>query len=48
VNDACYTCVSYLNGRHATLAKWSMFSVAFTDLYIRLCSMGYLHDWRIL
>lgn len=47
VNNACYTCVSYLNGRHGTLAKWSMFSVGFTDLYIRLCSMGYIHDWRI-
>ncbi|HVZ50189.1 MAG TPA: hypothetical protein VG916_15505 [Gemmatimonadaceae bacterium] len=48
VNRACYTCVSFLNGRHGKLAKWSMFSVGFTDLYIRLCAMGIIHDWRIL
>jgi hypothetical protein len=48
VNDACYTCVSYLNARHPSLAKWSMWSVGFTDLYIRLCAMGVIADWRLL
>jgi hypothetical protein len=26
----------------------SLFSVAFCDVYVRLCSMGVWHDWRIL
>jgi hypothetical protein len=26
----------------------SLCSVGFSDLYIRLCSMGVWHDWRIL
>jgi hypothetical protein len=25
----------------------SLFSVALADLYVRLCSMGVLTDWRI-
>jgi hypothetical protein len=31
--------------------KWawmSLVGVAFADLYVRLCSMGVWHDWRIL
>jgi hypothetical protein len=31
--------------------KWawmSLFGVALTDLYVRLCSMGVLTDWRIV
>jgi hypothetical protein len=31
------------------LAAWmSLFWVGFSDLYVRLCSMGILTDWRIL
>jgi hypothetical protein len=26
----------------------SLFSVGFSDLYVRLCSMGVWTDWRIL
>jgi len=26
----------------------SLFGVAFADIYVRLCSMGIWHDWRIL
>ncbi|PYJ88570.1 MAG: succinate dehydrogenase, partial [Verrucomicrobia bacterium] len=26
----------------------SLFWVGFTDLYVRLCSMGVWHDWRIV
>jgi len=26
----------------------SLFSVAFADIYVRLCSMGIWTDWRIL
>ena len=35
----------------ATTCCWawmSLFGVAFADLYVRLCSMGILTDWRIL
>jgi hypothetical protein len=43
-----YDCVSCLNRRHMTWAWCSLFSVAFSDLYVRLCSMGIWTDWRIL
>ncbi|MBI1787104.1 MAG: succinate dehydrogenase [Acidobacteria bacterium] len=43
-----YACVSCLNGRHKRWAWMSLFSVMFSDLYIRLCSMGVWTDWRIL
>lgn len=45
--QACYGCVSRLNGRHMLWAWTSLFWVGFTDLYIRLCSMGVLSDLRI-
>jgi hypothetical protein len=40
--------VSTLNRNHQLWAWCSLFSVALTDLYIRLCAMGVLHDMRIL
>lgn len=40
--------VSTLNRNHQLWAWCSLFSVALTDLYIRLCAMGVLHDIRIL
>jgi hypothetical protein len=43
-----YNCVSCLNKRHMMWAWLSLFTVGFTDLYIRLCSMGVWTDWRIL
>ncbi|HEY7120520.1 MAG TPA: hypothetical protein VH475_28305, partial [Tepidisphaeraceae bacterium] len=43
-----YRCVSCLNRRHMYWAWCSLFSVGFADLYVRLCSMGVWHDWRIL
>ena len=43
---AVYDCVSCLNRRHMTWAWFSLFWVAFTDVYVRLCSMGVWHDWR--
>jgi hypothetical protein len=43
-----YDCVSKLNGRHMMWAWLSLFSVGFSDLYVRLCAMGIWHDWRIL
>ena len=43
-----YNCVSCLNRRHMVWAWMSLFWVGFSDLYVRLCSMGIWHDWRIL
>ena len=44
----CYSCVSRLNGRHMVWAWLSLCSVGFSDIYVRLCSMGVWHDFRIL
>ncbi len=43
-----YQFVSRLNTRHMLFAWLSLFWVGFTDLYVRLCSMGIWHDLRIL
>jgi len=43
-----YACVSALNRRHMLFAWVSLVWVGFTDLYIRLCSMGVWSDLRIL
>lgn len=42
-----YRCVSCLNGRHMLWAWLSLGSVGFSDLYVRLCSMGVWTDYRI-
>ncbi|HTF45127.1 MAG TPA: hypothetical protein VK641_14555, partial [Terriglobales bacterium] len=42
-----YDCVSCLNRRHMLFAWCSLFMVGFSDLYVRLCSMGVWTDWRI-
>jgi hypothetical protein len=42
-----YRCVSCLNRRHMVWAWMSLCWVGFSDLYIRLCSMGIWTDWRI-
>jgi len=38
---------SWFNERHMLWAWLSLFSVGFTDVYIRLCSLGIWHDVRI-
>jgi hypothetical protein len=43
-----YDCSSCLNRAHMRWAWTSLFSVAFADLYVRLCSMGIWSDWRLL
>jgi hypothetical protein len=43
-----YDCVSCLNRGHTRWAWASLVSVAFADLYVRLCSMGVWHDVRLL
>ena len=42
-----YDCVSCLNGKHMLWAWCSLVSVGFSDLYVRMCSMGVLTDYRI-
>ncbi len=42
-----YACVSCLNRRHMVWGWTSLSWVAFSDLYVRLCSMGIWHDVRI-
>jgi len=42
-----YKCVSCLNQRHMLFAWMSLFWVAFTDIYVRMCSMGVWTDIRI-
>ena len=42
-----YDCVSCLNRGHMPWAWCSLFSVGFSDLYVRLCSMGVWSDLRI-
>lgn len=42
-----YACVSCLNRRHMIWAWSSLVSVAFADIYVRMCSMGIWSDWRI-
>jgi len=48
IQHKAYNCVSCLNRWHMTWAWCSLFWVAFSDLYVRLCSMGVWTDWRII
>ena len=48
VKKVAYDCSSCLNRWHMKWAWMSLIGVAFADLYVRLCSMGVWHDWRIL
>ena len=43
---ACYNGVSGLNKRHMLFAWISLFVVGFSDVYVRLCSMGIWTDFR--
>jgi hypothetical protein len=42
-----FNCVSCFNARHMRWAWCSLFWVAFSDFYVRMCSMGLIRDWRI-
>ncbi|HET7219840.1 MAG TPA: hypothetical protein VFJ02_17405, partial [Vicinamibacterales bacterium] len=46
--DMAYACSSGLNYKHQLFAWLSLFTVGFSDLYVRLCSMGIWTDFRIL
>jgi hypothetical protein len=45
---SAWKCASCFNRWHMQWAWISLFWVGFTDLYIRLCSMGIWSDWRIV
>jgi hypothetical protein len=45
---AAVNCVTCLNRRHMLFAWCSLFSVAFADIYVRLCALGVWTDWRLL
>ena len=47
LSSACYNCSSALNYKHQLFAWCSLFSVMFSDVYIRMCSMGIWTDFRI-
>jgi hypothetical protein len=47
VQFACYQGCSKLNRGHMKWAWASLITVAFADLYVRMCSMGIWTDWRI-
>jgi hypothetical protein len=48
VQHACYNACSGFNRRHMLFAWLSLFGVAFADIYVRLCSMGIWHDFRLI
>ena len=48
LRETCYNCSSALNHKHQLFAWCSLFSVALSDVYVRLCSMGILTDLRLL
>jgi hypothetical protein len=48
VRRVSYECVSCLNRNHMRYAWFSLFGVAFADLYVRMCAMGIWTDWRLL
>ena len=48
LQSGCYSCVSALNRKHHVFAWLSLCSVAFADLYVRLCSLGIWTDFRLL
>jgi hypothetical protein len=48
VRKRAYDCSSACNRGHMKWAWCSLFSVALTDVYVRLCSMGIITDLRLL
>ena len=48
VRSTLYDCSSCLNRGHMRWAWCSLLVVAFSDIYVRLCSIGIWTDWRLL
>lgn len=46
--EFAYQCSSKLNRKHMLWAWMSLFSVMFSDVYVRLLAMGIWTDWRII
>ena len=47
VRAQLWNCVTCFNKRHMLWAWMSLFGVALSDVYVRLCSMGILTDFRL-
>jgi len=47
VRKVAYDCSSCLNRWHMRWAWTSLVSVAFADVYVRMCAMGIWHDFRL-
>ena len=47
VRRKAYQCASCFNRKHMLWAWMSLLWVAFSDIYIRLCSLGVWSDWKI-
>ncbi len=47
VRRTAYQCVTCMNRKHMNFAWISLFWVGFSDLYVRMCSMGIWADWRL-
>ncbi len=48
IRFAAYRCTSCLNRSHMLWAWMSLVWVGFSDVYVRLCSMGIWSDWRLV
>jgi hypothetical protein len=46
--QSLYTRCSALNRRHGLWAWMSLISVMGADVYVRLCSMGVISDYRLI
>lgn len=46
VRHTMYQCVSCFNRKHMLYAWLSLCWVAFSDIYVRMCSMGIWTDWK--
>jgi hypothetical protein len=46
--STAFRCATCFNRRHMLWAWCSLISVAFSDVYIRLCAMGIWTDWRLI
>lgn len=47
LQQTAWKCAGAFNRRHMLFAWLSLFWVAFSDIYVRLCSMGIWHDYRL-
>jgi hypothetical protein len=47
VCSKAFECTSKLNKKHMLFAWMSLFWVGFSDIYVRMCSLGHWHDFRI-